>query len=103
MRELDQRPPRNFADMAPQADPGAIDLLNKLLLFSPNRRITVEEALAHNYLEQYYDPSDEPVAEKVFTFGDQEYDSMNVSQLKRVMYEETMPDRFQAFRSGEDE
>ena len=30
-----------------------------MLTFNPNRRITVEECLAHPYLEQYYDPSDE--------------------------------------------
>ncbi len=30
-----------------------------MLTFNPNRRITVEEALAHPYLEQYYDESDE--------------------------------------------
>lgn len=37
----------------------AIDLLEKMLIFNPAERITVEEALAHPYLEQYYDPTDE--------------------------------------------
>jgi len=37
----------------------ALDLLDKLLTFNPNKRITVEQALAHPYLEQYYDPHDE--------------------------------------------
>lgn len=39
--------------------PAALDLLDKMLTFNPNKRITVEECLAHPYLEQYYDPSDE--------------------------------------------
>ena len=30
-----------------------------MLTFNPNKRITVEQALAHPYLEQYYDPADE--------------------------------------------
>jgi len=30
-----------------------------MLTFNPNKRITVDEALAHPYLEQYYDPDDE--------------------------------------------
>jgi len=30
-----------------------------MLTFNPHNRITVEEALAHPYLEQYYDPADE--------------------------------------------
>ena len=37
----------------------ALDLLDKMLTFNPNKRITVEEALAHPYLDQYYDPADE--------------------------------------------
>ena len=37
----------------------ALDLLDRMLTFNPNRRINVEQALAHPYLEQYYDPGDE--------------------------------------------
>ena len=37
----------------------ALDLLDRMLTFNPNNRITVEQALAHPYLEQYYDPDDE--------------------------------------------
>ena len=39
----------------------ALDLLDKMLTFNPHKRITVEEALAHPYLEQYYDPQDEVI------------------------------------------
>jgi hypothetical protein len=45
-----------------------LDLLDRLLAFSPSCRPSVEEALAHPYLENYYDPQDEPVAEKPFSF-----------------------------------
>ena len=37
----------------------ALDLLGKMLSFNPNKRFSVEECLAHPYLEQYYDPTDE--------------------------------------------
>jgi len=37
----------------------ALDLLDKMLTFNPLKRVDVETALAHPYLEQYYDPSDE--------------------------------------------
>ncbi len=30
-----------------------------MLSFNPEKRVTVEQALAHPYLEQYYDPDDE--------------------------------------------
>ena len=47
----------------------ALDLLDKLLTFNPNKRITVEQALAHPYLEQYYDPSDEVSADDIEVFN----------------------------------
>lgn len=39
----------------------ALDLLDKMLTFNPHQRVTVEQALAHPYLEQYYDPDDEVI------------------------------------------
>lgn len=47
----------------------ALDLLDKMLTFNPHRRITVEEALAHPYLEQYYDPTDEVSGDDVFYYS----------------------------------
>jgi mitogen-activated protein kinase 1/3 len=39
-----------------------------MLTFYTHNRITVEETLAHPYLEQYYEPADEPVSEEPFGF-----------------------------------
>ncbi len=45
--------------MFPDASPLAIDLMERMLQFSPARRITVEDALAHPYLAQLHDPAAE--------------------------------------------
>lgn len=37
----------------------ALTLLDMMLTFNPHKRVTVEQALANPYLEQYYDPDDE--------------------------------------------
>lgn len=54
---------RDLREMCPKAKPNALDLMRRCLTFSPRKRITVEEALEHPYLEPYHDPSDEPGAE----------------------------------------
>jgi mitogen-activated protein kinase 1/3 len=38
---------RPFASLYPNANPLAVDLLEKCLTFNPKKRINVEEALAH--------------------------------------------------------
>ena len=44
----------------------AIDLLEKMLVFDPRLRVRAGDALAHEYLAPYHDPSDEPVADEKF-------------------------------------
>jgi mitogen-activated protein kinase 1/3 len=59
LQSLPFKPRVPWNKLFPQADQKALDLLGKMLTFNPYKRISVEEALAHPYLEQYYDPADE--------------------------------------------
>ncbi|XP_067648667.1 mitogen-activated protein kinase 1-like [Haliotis asinina] len=72
-----------------KADDKALDLLDKMLTFNPQKRITVEQSLSHPYLEQYYDPADEPVAEEPFTF-EMELDDLPKERLKELIFQETI-------------
>lgn len=62
------KPALPFSSLFPSANPAALDLLSRLLLFSPDRRISVEAALAHPYLASLHDPTDEPLAGAPFSF-----------------------------------
>jgi mitogen-activated protein kinase 1/3 len=55
----EQTPWRKFF---PKASDRALDMLEKLLVFNPIKRVSVEEALEHPYLKPYHDSADEPVA-----------------------------------------
>ncbi|KAL3480638.1 kinase-like domain-containing protein [Aspergillus californicus] len=82
-----------FKALFPKSNDMALDLLEKLLAFNPTKRITVEEALRHPYLEPYHDPDDEPTAppipEGFFDF-DKNKDALSKEQLKVLIYEEIM-------------
>uniref|UniRef100_A0A182WH92 Mitogen-activated protein kinase n=1 Tax=Anopheles minimus TaxID=112268 RepID=A0A182WH92_9DIPT len=78
-----------WSRLFPNADLNALDLLGKMLTFNPHNRISVEDALAHPYLEQYYDPLDEPVAEEPFRIA-MELDDLPKETLKRLIFDETL-------------
>ncbi|KAG5646769.1 hypothetical protein DXG03_002455 [Asterophora parasitica] len=93
IRALPFRKRRPFAQLFPNANPLAVDFLTKTLTFDPKKRITVEEALAHPYLEAYHDPDDEPVAPPLdpeFFEFDLHKDDISREQLKELLYEEIM-------------
>lgn len=86
---LPRKPKVPFERIFPNADANALDLLEKMLTFNPNKRITVEEALSHIYLRQYYDPDDEPTCESPFTI-EFENDELPKEDLKRLIFNETL-------------
>ncbi|KAK5843746.1 hypothetical protein PVK06_006204 [Gossypium arboreum] len=53
----------HFSHLYPHADPLAIDLLQRMLVFDPYKRITVMEALLHPYMSGLYDPRRNPPAQ----------------------------------------
>lgn len=49
----------------PKTNVLALDLLDKMLQFNPNKRISVVDALAHPWLTDYAAPHDEPVSRPI--------------------------------------
>ena len=55
-----------------------------MLVFDPRLRVRAGDALAHEYLGPYHDPSDEPVAEEKFDWSFNDAD-LPVDQWKVMM------------------
>jgi p38 MAP kinase len=67
----------------------AIDLLEKMLVFDPRKRVSAGQGLAHEYLSPYHDPTDEPVAEEKFDWSFNDAD-LPVDTWKIMMYSEIL-------------
>jgi len=60
---LESIPPtakKTLQDQFPHGTVEALDLLRRLLQFSPAKRISAEAALSHPFVSQFHNPDDEP-------------------------------------------
>ena len=87
-------------------NPEMLDLLDKMLTFNSNKRISAAEALNHPYLATYHDPQDEPEYGPLDLEGDEFWKTDNISKnpdskeeeesalsmdiLKRMLYDEIL-------------
>ena len=69
-----------FRQLYPHASALACDLLDKLLVFEPEKRLTVEQALAHPYLDELHCEEDEPVCAN-FDYSDYYWEYFRTSKV----------------------
>jgi mitogen-activated protein kinase 7 len=92
VRNLPFMPKVTFQKLFPQANPDALDLLDKMLAFDPSSRISVEEALEHRYLHIWHDASDEPACPTTFDFHFEVVE--DVQEMRKMILDEVV--RFRA-------
>ncbi|XP_063598214.1 mitogen-activated protein kinase 14B-like [Penaeus indicus] len=78
IRSLPHMRKKDFKQVFRGANPLAVDLLEKMLELDSERRVTAAQALAHPYLAQYADPTDEPDSEPY----DQSFEDMDLPTEK---------------------
>ena len=90
LRQLPYSKPMDFKRLYPEANPLACDLIEKMLIFNPEKRINVEECLKHPYLASLHDTNDEPVANAPFTFAFEQHNGgeMTEETVRRLIFQE---------------
>lgn len=81
-------PKKDWAELYPSASEAAHDLLDKMVRFNPTSRITAKEALLHEYLEEYRDDEEEPVATVQLDWAFDDVPVGDAGQLKCMIYRE---------------
>lgn len=78
-----------FSSLFPehQEETQALDLLRKMLAFHPNERLTIEDALAHPFMETLHNPHDEPAAAFKVEF-DFENEVMSRERVQELIWAE---------------
>jgi len=89
VQSLPKRQRVPFSEKLRCNDESALDLLEKMLVFDPRKRINATECLAHEYVAPYHDPTDEPVAAEKFDWSFNDAD-LPVDTWKVMMYAEIL-------------
>ena len=89
IKTLPIKPKIKWEEKYPNANPLALDLLDKLLTFDPEKRITVEEALRHKYLENLFE-EDDLLKSKPFEYIFDEKINLDFDRdiIKQMIYDE---------------
>ena len=78
-----------WSSIYPNAEPSALDLLDKLLTWDPEKRITVDQAMRHPYIQEYIQPEREPICPASFNFDfEQHHDIKQPSKIRELMRQE---------------
>ncbi|KEG10583.1 mitogen activated protein kinase [Trypanosoma grayi] len=88
LKKKSTRAPPDWRAKYPKASDDALDLLQRMLVFHPDKRITVDQALRHPFLADLYDERDENLSIALFSFDEQEQKS--VQDVKRAVYDESV-------------
>ena len=92
LKSIKPIPPKKFETIFPDVSPLALDLLRKMLLFDPEKRITVNQALDHPYLEALHCSDDEVVMANPVELADFDFEQCDLTteQMKDMIYEEIL-------------
>ncbi|UIZ24935.1 hypothetical protein KXD40_006776 [Peronospora effusa] len=80
-------PTKPLAHMFADSPPDALDLLQKMLVIDPKKRISVDDALAHPYLASIRNVEDETTATSSFDF-DFENEKLTKPVLQKLIWDE---------------
>lgn len=89
LKKLAKRTKQPFSTLFPNSNPVALDLLSKMLTFSPKKRYNANQCISHPYFEGLHDPELEPIAPGAFDWS---FDDIELTEenLQSLIYDESL-------------
>jgi mitogen-activated protein kinase 1/3 len=84
LKSLKVRNKKNLKSKFPGSSDDALDLLDQMLKFNPNKRITVNQALEHPFFKEVKDPSKEVEADFNLEFEFEKDDNLTMEKLRTL-------------------
>ncbi|XP_001370416.1 mitogen-activated protein kinase 15 isoform X1 [Monodelphis domestica] len=72
--------------LPPSTPPEALDLLERLLVFDPEKRLTADEALRHPYVKRFHCPAKEPALDYEVTLPVDDGVQLSVMEYRNRLY-----------------
>jgi len=92
---------KGWPSLYPNASPVALDLLDKLMQFDPNQRMSASEGLKHEYCAQFHDAHSEETAKESVQIEIDDNDKKSTSIYRDKLYA-TMMDKKGGLKKKED-
>nr|XP_040149455.1 mitogen-activated protein kinase 15 isoform X5 [Ictidomys tridecemlineatus] len=88
---LGSRPQQSLDDiLPPDTPPDALDLLRKLLVFAPSKRLSAAQALQHPYVRRFHCPSREWTHDSEVWLPELERDQLSASEYRSRLYQKPL-------------
>ncbi|NXJ58036.1 MK15 kinase, partial [Spizaetus tyrannus] len=88
-----------FEEILPSSTPlPALDLLKKLLVFNPDKRLTAEEALQHPYVKRFHCPAREPSLDYDVILPLADDIQLSVAEYRNKLYEMILEKKLNSHR-----
>jgi mitogen-activated protein kinase 15 len=88
IESLGETKPRKLRDMFPNASEDALDLMSKLLDFSPVTRYNIDQTLNHPYVAQFHNPDDEPVCSGPIVVPIDDNKKFKINEYRQLLYDD---------------
>ncbi|KAL4003819.1 Extracellular signal-regulated kinase 2 domain protein [Acanthocheilonema viteae] len=87
LEKMPRRPQKPLELYLTNSDPHAIDLVQRLLIFAPHKRLNVDQCLVHPYVLQFHSPMDEPALNYDVLLPLPDHIQLSIDDYRNKLYE----------------